>query len=179
MTLAKGNNLYLHDRLAMPNGNWFCFYGRKNDNGIRIATSEDLVAIQDMVESAYSKYIDRIGARPAPMQVDYVELIKQAQVHVLCQDGQVRGAIALRLEGEILWLNNVVVDPSTQVQGFGRRLMSFAEERGRYLKTTEIRLYTNVKMVENLMLYPKLGYEEVERKSEDGFDRVYFAKKIR
>ncbi|MEC9102228.1 MAG: GNAT family N-acetyltransferase, partial [Pseudomonadota bacterium] len=41
-----------------------------------------------------------------------------------------------------------------------------------------VKLYTNVKMQANLTLYPRLGYVETARKSEDGFDRVYFEKRL-
>ncbi len=43
---------------------------------------------------------------------------------------------------------------------------------------TEIRLYTNALMTENLAWYPRLGYEETGRRMEDGFDRVYFRKPV-
>ena len=41
-----------------------------------------------------------------------------------------------------------------------------------------VHLYTNEKMAENLLIYPKLGYTEVERRTEDGFNRVYFEKTL-
>ena len=31
-------------------------------------------------------------------------------------------------------------------------------------------------MTENLKLYPRLGYREVDRKTDEGFERVFFAK---
>jgi hypothetical protein len=33
-------------------------------------------------------------------------------------------------------------------------------------------------MTDNLGLYPRLGYEEFDRRREDGFDRVYFSKAL-
>jgi hypothetical protein len=33
-------------------------------------------------------------------------------------------------------------------------------------------------MVENLAYYPRLGYVEYDRRREDGFDRVYFRKRL-
>jgi hypothetical protein len=33
-------------------------------------------------------------------------------------------------------------------------------------------------MVENLALYPRLGYREDGRRVEDGFDRVFFSKRL-
>ena len=39
-------------------------------------------------------------------------------------------------------------------------------------------LYTNAKMRENLSLYPRLGWTEVARRTEDGFEHVYFEKSV-
>jgi hypothetical protein len=33
-------------------------------------------------------------------------------------------------------------------------------------------------MTDNLSLYPHLGYAEVDRRTEDGFNRVYFEKDL-
>ena len=42
-----------------------------------------------------------------------------------------------------------------------------------------MRLYTNEKMIDNLSIYPKLGYVEVARRTESGFNRVYFERSLR
>jgi len=39
-------------------------------------------------------------------------------------------------------------------------------------------LYTKVNMTKNLNFYPQLGYVEKSRVSEDGFDIIYFEKRI-
>ena len=39
-------------------------------------------------------------------------------------------------------------------------------------------LYTNAAMRENLSLYPRLGWVETDRRTEDGFERVYFEKPV-
>ncbi|HEX7058445.1 MAG TPA: hypothetical protein VF176_01160 [Solirubrobacterales bacterium] len=41
-----------------------------------------------------------------------------------------------------------------------------------------MRLYTNAKMTENLELYLRLGYREVDRRCELGFERVFLAKRL-
>ncbi|MEQ9160672.1 MAG: hypothetical protein RLO10_10775 [Roseovarius indicus] len=41
-----------------------------------------------------------------------------------------------------------------------------------------MQLYTNEKMVANLSIYPHLGYAETDRRTEDGFNRVYFEKRV-
>jgi hypothetical protein len=43
---------------------------------------------------------------------------------------------------------------------------------------TEIRLYTNIAMQENLAIYTKLGYQECGRADEDGFKRVFMKKRL-
>jgi GNAT superfamily N-acetyltransferase len=77
-----------------------------------------------------------------------------------------------------MYVNNLVVDPDAQGKGYGRVLMNCAEDWARAKACTEMALFTNVKMFENLGLYAKMGYDEVERRTEDGFDRVYFRKKL-
>ena len=47
------------------------------------------------------------------------------------------------------------------------------------LGLARVTLYTNARMHENLVLYPRLGYVEIDRRREDGFDRVYFEKMLR
>ena len=58
----------------------------------------------------------------------------------------------------------------------GRALIGFAERRARDLGLGSVELYTNALMTENLRYYPRLGYVEYDRRSEHGFDRVYFRK---
>jgi len=57
-------------------------------------------------------------------------------------------------------------------------LLAFAEEQARALRLAEIRLYTNEAMTANLAYYPRHGYTETHRAQEDGFRRVFFAKKL-
>jgi hypothetical protein len=57
--------------------------------------------------------------------------------------------------------------------------MRFAELRTTELGLGELRLYTNVAMVESLRFYVTLGYEETGRAQQDGFDRVFFRKTLR
>ena len=56
--------------------------------------------------------------------------------------------------------------------------MSFAEEEALRRGLQTIELYTNVKMTENLELYPRLGYQETDRREEDGFSRVFYRKHV-
>ena len=64
-------------------------------------------------------------------------------------------------------------------RGFGRRLISHAEEEARRLGFAAIELYTHELMSENIALYQRLGYEEFARQTEKGYNRVYMRKQLR
>jgi GNAT superfamily N-acetyltransferase len=130
------------------------------------------------VRAAYAHYVPRIGREPAPMSADYGALIAQREVWVACVEGRAVGVLVLRPAPGSLLLENVAVEPSWQGHGIGRELIAFAERHARELGLPEVVLYTNERMTENLGFYPRLGYVETERRVEDGFSRVYFAKRL-
>jgi GNAT superfamily N-acetyltransferase len=72
----------------------------------------------------------------------------------------------------------VAVLPAAQGRGSGARLLALAEDRARALHVPEVRLYTNTAMTENLTYYPRRGYTETHRAQQDGFDRVFFRKRV-
>ena len=135
-----------------------------------------------MVNAAYTKYIDRIGKPPAPMNADYEELMQDHEIYVLetDQDQAVVGSIVLGIDKETdsVKINNLVVDPNSQGRGYGRILMNFAQEFAKSGGFPALTLFTNVKMYENLSLYPKMGFVETERRTEAGYERVYFRKDL-
>ena len=77
-----------------------------------------------------------------------------------------------------LLLDNVAVSPDYQRRGFGSRLIEFAEAEALRLGFSNIILYTNVQMTENIDLYRKHGFVETERKQEHGYQRVYMQKHL-
>lgn len=59
---------------------------------------------------------------------------------------------------------------------YRKKLISFCEDAAREQGLGVVQIYTYEKMADNLSIYPKLGYSEVGRRPEDGFNRVYFEK---
>ncbi|EHK26066.1 uncharacterized protein TRIVIDRAFT_35351 [Trichoderma virens Gv29-8] len=158
----------------------------ENGLSIRRAKTEDVPSIQAMVNASYSKYIERIGKPPAPMVADYNELLNTSDIYILettSDDKIVKivGSIILRIDGEAdaVKVNNLVVEPAAQGRGYGRVLMDFAEDVAKEKGIGSMALFTNVKMYENIGLYAKFGYVETGRKSEDGYERVYFRKELK
>lgn len=145
----------------------------------RRAVSAEAPSIRALVERAYAGYVERIGRRPAPMDHDYEERIAKGRVFVLEDGGQLVGIIVLEQGDDHLLVENVAVDPARQGEGIGRALLAFAEETARSAGLSVLRLYTNAAMTENLALYPRLGYEEVDRRTDNGFERVFFVKRLR
>jgi ribosomal protein S18 acetylase RimI-like enzyme len=112
------------------------------------------------------------------MTADYAALVDAGDVWVGTANDHLVGVLVIRSGSGSLELENVAVEPGSQGHGYGRMLIRFAEKRARELGLNAVTLYTNETMVENLRLYPRLGYVETERRVEDGYRRVYFEKRL-
>ena len=123
-------------------------------------------------------YVPRMGRKPAPMLADYRELVKAGVVYIIAMGDACAGLIVMFTRDTSLFVENVAVHPDYQGFGLGKRLMEFAAREAARRGLAEIRLYTNAHMTENLEFYPRLGFEQTGRCWEDGYDRVYFRKKI-
>lgn len=145
---------------------------------IRPAVLADLRAVQRCAKEAYQIYVPRIGKRPAPMIADFQRRIEQGRLHVLEPVDQVVGYVVFYPRGDHIHLENVAVRPDQQGLGYGTQLVMYVEQEAIRLGFRRIELYTNEKMTENVTYYPYLGYEEVGRWEEDGFNRVFFRKEL-
>jgi ribosomal protein S18 acetylase RimI-like enzyme len=146
---------------------------------IRRARPDDRLAVEAVVQAAYSVYIERIGKPPGPMLDDYAARIAAGAVSVLEDaDGTIAGIVVLIPKAGHLLLDNIAVLPERQGRGLGRELVAFAETEARRLGFAELRLYTHQKMTENIALYRRLGFRESGRGYAAGYDRVFMRKLI-
>lgn len=146
---------------------------------IRQAVTEDEAAIRACAESAYARYVAAIGRKPAPMVADFAAQIAAGQVHVATDEGDgLQGFVVFFPKQDHMFLENVAVQPTAAGRGIGKSLIRFCEEEARRLGLGAVHLYTNEKMTENLSIYPHLGYTEVGRRTEEGFNRVFFEKRL-
>ena len=143
---------------------------------VRKAKPAEAAEIAAVAVAAYAPYVARIGRPPAPMTADYAAAVDRGEVWVAIADGAITGLLVLVPAPDHMLLENVAVRPDAQRTGIGARLLGLAEDQARRLGLTEIRLYTNVAMTENLAYYPRHGYVETHRGEGAGFSRVYFAK---
>jgi len=144
------------------------------------AIQPDAPSVAACVDAAHSPYVERIGRPPAPMLVDYVKAISEGQVWIAeGEDHECRGVLVLIPKPTYLLIDNVAVHPKHQGEGLGRRLIAFAEVEALRRGFSELRLYTNEKMVESIAIYKHLGWEEIGRGLEDGYKRVFMRKSLK
>ena len=144
----------------------------------RLALGSELQVVEDIVRTAYSHYLPRIGRKPGPMLDDYRFLIEEGRVYVIEHDGVIQGILVLIPQIDAMLLDNVAVAPAAQGLGLGRKLLKFAEQEAVAAGFRSIRLYTNEAMTENIALYSRVGYSETQRVEEKGLRRIYMAKPL-
>ena len=145
---------------------------------IRKASLSDLEQVKACAVAAYTRYIERIGKAPAPMVADFAASIENDHLYVIEDNAEVCGFVVFYARDNYIHMENVALDPRFQGRGLGMQLIEFVEQQARADGYARVSLYTNAKMTENLGLYPRLGYEQFDRRIEDGFDRVYFEKTL-
>jgi len=144
-----------------------------NTPRIRGAAADDVARIGAIAHAAYALYVPRIGREPAPMVADFAAEVAANRVVVIAAAGSVRGYMIAWPEPDAYFIDNIAVDPESQGDGLGRRLIDHAAAQAEKLKLPALRLYTNVLMTENQSMYAHIGFVETHRVVEKGFHRVY------
>lgn len=142
----------------------------------RLAGPQDLPTVTDLNAAAYAKYADRMDHPPGPVQHGYSPEIAASQVWLVGEPPV--AVIVLVPAGDHLVINDIAVHPDAQNRGIGRQLMEFAERQAIAAGFSLVTLYTHETMVENIAFYARLGYRETERRTDDGFRRVFMAKPL-
>ena len=131
---------------------------------IRAATGADAAAVAACTRAAYETYVARLGFEPKPMTADYSRIIAEHRVWVADCCGECCGVLVLEVHADHSLIYNVAVHPRRQGRGLGRRLMALAETQTKRHGGSELRLYTNALMTENIAFYTGLGFRETERR---------------
>jgi ribosomal protein S18 acetylase RimI-like enzyme len=147
--------------------------GSSNSPRIRGAAADDVARIGAIARAAYAMYVPRIGREPAPMAADFEAEVAANRVVVIEAAGSVRGYMIAWPEPDAYFIENIAVEPESQGDGLGRRLIDHAAAQAEKLKLPALRLYTNVLMTENQSMYAHIGFVETHRVVEKGFHRVY------
>jgi GNAT superfamily N-acetyltransferase len=145
---------------------------------VRPAGAHDAATMRRLARAAFEHYVARMGCEPAPMQGDYAQVVVRGRAWVAECEGHVVGLLVLQPAENYLLVDVLAVAPDVQGLGIGGRLLSLAEAEARSLGLPEVRLCTNEAMTENLSYYPRRGYRETHRTTQDGYRRVFFSKGV-
>lgn len=145
-------------------------------DGVRVAVVADVPVVKAVTDMAYRHYIARIGVVPQPMEADHMANVAAGRVFVTGEP--VIGLVVIEECDDHLFLDSIAVHPDAHGTGVGRRLLEFVDTRARALGLAEVRLYTNALMWENQQIYPKFGYEVVERRTDGPYDRIHYRKRL-
>ena len=110
------------------------------------------------------------------MLLNFPEFIAAGKVWVAEIAGRVAGVLVQYETETGFYIDTVAVLPALQGTGVGRALLLFAENEATRRGYQSIYLCTNVKMTENQVFYPRIGYVEYERKWDQGYDRIFYRK---
>lgn len=147
---------------------------------LRRAVLGDVAAIRQLVREAYARWVPAIGREPRPMGADYAAAVRDHRIDLLCLDGVLAGLVETVDEGDGLLVENLAVSPAFQRRGLGSRLMAHAEAVALSLGHERIRLFTNKRFAENVILYRRLGYDvDGEEDLGGGTIRVDMSKTLR
>ena len=115
--------------------------------------------------------IRRAVTRDVPAIAECVRSTGEPDVSRL--DGSVVAVAVLIVSGEGALRGNVAAHPAVQVRGLGRRMIELAETEACRQGHHETELYTHVLVVESVAPHERLGCEEIDRRTERGFERTY------
>jgi GNAT superfamily N-acetyltransferase len=142
----------------------------------RLGAAADATAIADLTKAAYAKWVPLIGREPLPMQADYAEAVNAHRFDLLFEGAELMALIETTPQDDLLLIVNVAVRPDRQGRGFGRRLLSKAEDLALGEGLAGTRLYTNKLMAGNVRLYQRLGYVIEREEALNGGTTVHMVK---
>jgi GNAT superfamily N-acetyltransferase len=145
---------------------------------VRRAQPDDAGPVSACVNAAFEPYIARMGKPPGPMLLDHAALAAQGRVWVAEVQGRIVGALVAYDTEQGFYIDTVAAHPTAQGTGVGRALLEFAEQEAGRRGFDSLYLCTNAKMTENQVLYPRIGYVEYDRRTQDGYDRVFYKKPL-
>ena len=145
---------------------------------IRKAFLDDVESITALTDDAYTKYIPLIGRKPQPMTADYSKMVVENSIWLLVIENHVVGVLVLIYEPKNILIYSVAIHPEYQKQGLGRRLLAWAEQQAVQDGYKSIRLYTNERFEDNILLYRHLGYQETSREPFLNSTLVHMAKDL-
>jgi ribosomal protein S18 acetylase RimI-like enzyme len=150
--------------------------------GIRLHNSDEADAgeVLDLQKLAYQSEAalnSDFSIQPLTQTLD--ELIAEYRNGVVLKaelNGEIIGSVRAYEKGSTVYIGKLIVHPSHQGKGLGKRLLM--EIEGKFFKK-RFELFTSGRSERNLRLYEKAGYKRFkEETTESGITLVYMEKKV-
>ncbi|HRK42206.1 MAG TPA: GNAT family N-acetyltransferase [Gemmobacter sp.] len=145
---------------------------------IRRAAPHEVNAAQKVLRAAFTPFVALIGQKPAPMLADLAAAQAAGQLWLAGEGQAITAVMVCSVKGAALDLDILAVAPEAQGQGMGRAMIAHAEALAGENGLGVVTLYTNAAMQGAQRLYGQLGFDLVERRQQDGFDRLFYRKAL-
>jgi ribosomal protein S18 acetylase RimI-like enzyme len=140
---------------------------------IRLALPDEAEAVRALSAAAYLPvYLPLFGRPPVPAR---------GEVWVAEIDARPAAVLVLERQPDHLLVYSIAISPAHQRQGLAAKLLAFADRQAKEIGFSEIRLYTNEKMLRNQAIYARAGYREIGRRlhpNQSGLMLVDMAKTL-
>lgn len=144
----------------------------------RLARRGETSVVSALVAAAYAPYLPRFGQQPAATLVDFDRLIAQRRLYVLEDDNGPAAVMAGGPQDRAFAIDFIAIPPDRLRRGLGRALIAYAETLARMAGLSRVDLSVEEALWESVARCHRLGYEEVDRRDEDGLARIYFRKHL-
>ena len=148
----------------------YCFTTSMTDSPISVATTDDIPALNQLVNSAYRGDSSRKGWTTEADLLGGIRTTEDALREMLgnpgavilryVKDGQVLGCVYLEQKGLNLYLGMLTVSPELQAGGIGRQLLEAAEEYARVHQCRAVTMTVIPHRHELLAWYQRRGYRQ-------------------
>ncbi|HSQ02576.1 MAG TPA: GNAT family N-acetyltransferase [Burkholderiales bacterium] len=149
---------------------------------IRLALPDEAEAVRALSAAAYLPvYLPLYGRPPMPAREDYAPRIARGEVWIAEIDARLAAVLVLERQADHMLLYSIAIQPVYQGRGLAAKLLAFADVRAKEAGFSEIRLYTNEKMLRNQSIYARAGYREIGRRlhpNQSGLMLVDMAKTL-
>lgn len=139
---------------------------------IRHARTSDLHQLRYLAQTAFAPYAIRTRGKREPLSADLRQLVERDEVSVYIVENAVRGFVCYRIDGPDVHIEALAVGAKYRRRGVGRQLLDHADRAGLRAHCRRAIFYTNAQMFENIAYFRAKGFQETDRRLQDGFERV-------
>ncbi|PLT43951.1 GNAT family N-acetyltransferase [Paenibacillus sp. FSL W8-1187] len=148
---------------------------------IERAKREDLPAILSLQRLAYLSEAELYDGMAIPPLTQTLEELEQDHregvVLIVVEGGDIVGSVRAKRDGDSVRIGKLIVHPSAQNRGLGKRLLLEAERL--WPDAARAELFMGHRSMKNLAFYRKLGYEPFkERLVDERLTLVFLEKRL-